>query len=138
MLAPFCVFGGVPKRRREMNPKSLDFGILFGSLGLPLGSLFHQKSSMISMKKCITFLIDFESLFSSILTPCWSTFCIKTRPWDGEGDFIKMSVSPARELHFRGSGIPKSIQMASKKGSKKACIFVTKKTYLFDSNRLPK
>ena len=58
------------------------------------------------------------------MTPFWeplgafrAPFSIELHPWGENGEFSKMSVSLKRELHFRGSGPPKSIQKAPQEAS---------------------
>ena len=77
----------------------------WGSFWLPVDPIFHEKSVFVSTKDCITFLLDFEWPFGSILEAFWGPFCIKRRPWGGKGDFSKMSVSRKRELYFGGLGL---------------------------------
>ncbi len=92
-----------------------------------LGSKIGQKSSKNSdqqlMQVLINFLIDFWRPFGIILAPLSHRFSIQNRFQGENGDFLKVSVSLKRELHFRGSRASKSPLNASRNRPKKRCVF---------------
>jgi hypothetical protein len=54
-------------------------------------------------------------------------FWFQNRAKIEKGDFVKMSVSPARGAHFERFGPPKSIQKSMKNPSKNRLLFWSKK-----------
>ena len=55
--------------------------------------------------------------------PFFGVFCMQKWPVGGKDDFVKMSISVTRELHFEGSGGPESIEKGAEKGSQKSVSF---------------
>ena len=65
--------------------------------------------------------------FSLISDAFWTVFLVyfacKSGHTAGKDDFMKMSVSYTRELHFEGSGGPESVEKGAQKGSQKTIRF---------------
>ena len=63
-------------------------------------SIFDPNSTLFSMKIYIDVLIDFVTLFGSILESFLEQIRLRNRASTGKNLFLKMSVSPARGAHF--------------------------------------
>ena len=65
--------------------------------------------------------------FSLIFDAFWTVFLVyfacKSGHTAGKDDFVKMSVSYTRELHFEGSGGPESVEKGAQRGSQKSVCF---------------
>ena len=78
-----------------------------------------------SIKKTSDVLLDFLSLFGSILGAFFHHFCFQKYVRIGKGDFMKMSFSCTRGAHFQGFWLPRSIQKSIKKRTKNETLFST-------------
>ena len=90
-------------------------------------SIFGPNSTLVSMKKCIVFLIDFWTHVGSIFEAFLKQIRLRIHASTGKSVFLKMSVSPARGAHFHGFGSPKSIQKSIKNQLIKRSHFLQKK-----------
>ena len=135
ILAPFGLPQGSQGRLPNLAPFLVPFWCPFW---LHFGAILAPKTNIFRVKNCIDFLIDFWSHFGSILDAFLEPFRFQNRARIEKGDFVKMSVSPARGAHFQRFGPPKSIQKSVKNQSKHRLVFWSKKVAKNDQKWLPK
>ena len=97
--------GGDAKRLRNSS--------LFESIWTPFWRQFWSKACTFYHENLTVFLIGFSRHVVSILASFFPPNFIQNQLRAEKGGFSKMSVSLTRELHFRGSGVSKSLQKPS-------------------------